>query len=144
MNGYEVRKGNSRNCYVVNSVKILSQQTIVVNSILTGAVLNAKKNMIKESLNCLRKNFDALKRCLCSKTYCCWDSLSNKFKFSGKRLNKRPFEDSGDGPIAKYRKVFHGTGNVTSTNRGLHTTNLCVATQELTNIGLSYIFFQPN
>ena len=41
--------------------------------------------------------------CLCSKTYCCYDSNSNKYKFSSKGLNKRTLEDCGDGPMAKYR-----------------------------------------
>ena len=40
--------------------------------------------------------------CLCSKTYCCYDSNSNKYKFSSKGLNKRKFEDCSDGPMAKY------------------------------------------
>ena len=44
--------------------------------------------------------------CLCSKTYCCYDAKSNKYKFSSKGLNKRTFEDSGDGPMAKYQKVL--------------------------------------
>ena len=35
--------------------------------------------------------------CLCSKTYCCYDSKSQKYKFSSKGLNKRALEDSGDG-----------------------------------------------
>ena len=41
--------------------------------------------------------------CPCSKTYCCYDSQSNKFKFSSKGLNNRRLEDSGDGPMSKYR-----------------------------------------
>ena len=44
--------------------------------------------------------------CLCSKTYCCYDSKSNKFKISSKRLNKRPLEDTGDGPMSEYRQVL--------------------------------------
>ena len=40
--------------------------------------------------------------CLCSKTYCCYDSNSNKYKFSSKSLNKRTLEDCADGPIAMY------------------------------------------
>ena len=44
--------------------------------------------------------------CLCSKTYCCYDNKSDKFKFSSKGLNKRVLEDSGDGPLAKYRRVL--------------------------------------
>ena len=42
--------------------------------------------------------------CLCSKTYCCYDNKSDKFKFSSKGLNKRVLEDSGDGPMSKYRR----------------------------------------
>ena len=34
--------------------------------------------------------------CLCSKTYCCQDNKSDKFKFSIKELNKRVLEDSED------------------------------------------------
>ena len=44
--------------------------------------------------------------CLCSKTYRCYNSNSNKYKFSSKCLNKRTLEDCGDGPMANYRKVF--------------------------------------
>ena len=40
--------------------------------------------------------------CLCSKTYCCYDSESQKYKFGSKGQNKSALEDSGDGPIAKY------------------------------------------
>ena len=38
--------------------------------------------------------------CLCSKTYCCYDSQSNKCKFSCKNLNKRTLEYSGDDPMS--------------------------------------------
>ena len=44
--------------------------------------------------------------CLCSKTYCCYDNKSDKFKFSSKGLNKRVLEDSGDGPMSKYRRLL--------------------------------------
>ena len=54
--------------------------------------------------------------CLCSKTYCCYDSISNKYKFSSKGLNKRTLEDCSDGPMANYRKVLDEFVNVTSTN----------------------------
>ena len=40
--------------------------------------------------------------CLCSKTCCCYDSNSFKYKFSSKCLNKRTLEDCGDGPVARY------------------------------------------
>ena len=42
--------------------------------------------------------------CLCSKTYCYFESNSNKYKFSSKSLNKRTLEDCGGAPMAKYRK----------------------------------------
>ena len=44
--------------------------------------------------------------CLCSKTYCCYDATSNKLKFSRKSLNKRVLQQSGGGPLEKYRKVL--------------------------------------
>ena len=78
--------------------------------------------------------------CLCSKTYCCYDSNSNKYKFSSKGLNKRTSEDCGDGPMAKYRKVLDEFINVTSTNRGFRTVHHSVATYEQTKKGLSYFY----
>ena len=56
--------------------------------------------------------------CLCSKTYCCYDSISNKYKFSSKGSNKGTLEDCGVGPMTKFRKVLDEFINVTSTNRG--------------------------
>ena len=43
--------------------------------------------------------------CLYSKTYCCCDNKSDKFKFSSKGLNKRVLEDSGDVLMSKYTGV---------------------------------------
>ena len=37
----------------------------------------------------------------CSKTHCCDDVTTNKYKFSNKGLNKRVLEQSGDGPLEK-------------------------------------------
>ena len=79
--------------------------------------------------------------CLCSRTYCCYDRKSNKYKFSSKGLNKRTLEDCGDGPMSKYRKVLEEAVNVTSTNRGFRTmTHSVVATYEQTKKGLSYFY----
>ena len=78
--------------------------------------------------------------CLCSKTYCCYDNKLDKFKFSSKGLNKRVLEDSGDGPLAKYRRVLDEAINLTSTNRGFRTINHVVATYEQTKKGLSYFY----
>ena len=78
--------------------------------------------------------------CLCSKTYCCYDHKSDKFKFSSKGLNKRVLKDSGDGPMSKYRRVLDEAINFTSTNRGFRTINHMVATYEQTKKGLSYFY----
>ena len=66
--------------------------------------------------------------------------MSIKFKFSSKEMNKRTFEESGDGPMANCRKVFDETENVFSTNRGFCTGNHCVATYEQTRKGLFYFY----
>ena len=78
--------------------------------------------------------------CLCSKTYCCYDYNSNKYKFSSKGLNKRTLDDCGDGPMANYRKVLDEFVNVTSTSRGFRTVHHSVATFEQTKKGLSYFY----
>ena len=78
--------------------------------------------------------------CLCSKTYCWYDSNSNKCKFSSKGLNKGRLEDCADGPMAKYRKVFDEFINVTSTNRGFRTVRHSVGTYEQNKKGLSYVY----
>ena len=78
--------------------------------------------------------------CLCSKTYCCYDSNSNKNKLSSKGLNERTLEDCSDGPMAKYRKVLDEFINVTSSNRGFRTAHHSVATYEQTKKGLSYFY----
>ena len=78
--------------------------------------------------------------CFCSKTFCCYDSNSNKYKFSSKGLKKRTLEDCGDGPMTKYRKVLDEFINVTSTDRGLRTVHHSVATYEQTKKGLSYFY----
>ena len=78
--------------------------------------------------------------CLCSKTYCCYDAKSDKYKFSSKGLNKRTIEDCGDGQMTKYRRVLADQDNVTSTNRGFRTKVLSVATYEQTKKGLSYFY----
>ena len=52
--------------------------------------------------------------CLCSKTYCCYDRKSNKYKFISMVLNKTTLEDCGDEPMSKYRNVLEEAVNVTS------------------------------
>ena len=84
--------------------------------------------------------------CLCSKTYCCCDSNSNKDKFSSKGLNKRTLEVC-DGPVAMYRKVLDEVINVKSTNRGFPNCSPhhhSVAIYEQTKKGLSYVYPKKN
>ena len=78
--------------------------------------------------------------CLCSKTYCCFDVASNKFKFCSKDLNKRLLEQSGDGPLKKYRIVLNEKVNVTSNKRGFYTNSHYVATYEQVKKSLSYFY----
>ena len=79
--------------------------------------------------------------CLCSKTYCCYDIISNKPKISSKGPNKRVLEQSSDGPLEKYRSVLNEKVNVTSNNRGFRTNNHSVASYEKVKKGLPY--FNP-
>ena len=58
--------------------------------------------------------------------------MSNKFKFSSRNLNKRFLEDSGGGPLAKYRRLLEETITLTSTIRGYRTVSHIVATYEQT------------
>ena len=55
---------------------------------------NREPGLFKEEFRCTEM------LCLCSKTYCCYDSNSNKYKFSSKGLSKRTLENCGDGPMA--------------------------------------------
>ena len=91
-------------------------------------------DFFKEQFRCTER------LCLCSKTYCCYDSNFNKHNFSSKSLNKRTLEDYGDGPMAKYRKVLDEFINVTSTNTGSGTVHHIVATYEQTKKGLSHFY----
>ena len=99
------------------------------------------RNMTKREPGLFREEFRFTKLlCLCSKTYCCYDSNSNKYKFSSKSLNKRMLEDCGNGPTAKYRIVLDESINVISTNRGFRTVHHSVATYEQTKKGMSYFY----
>ena len=99
----------------------------------------AHKKHDKRELGLFKEDFRCSELlCLCSKTYCCYDRKSKKYKFSSKGLNKRTLEDCGDGPMSKYCKVLEEAVNVTSTNRGFRTMKHSVATYEQTKKGLSY------
>ena len=62
--------------------------------------------------------------CLCKKTYSCYNSISQKNKFSSKGLNKRALEESRDVPMAKYRQVLDEAANLKSINRDCKTINM--------------------
>ena len=93
-----------------------------------------KPGLFKEEFRCSEMF------CVCSKTYCCYDRKSNKYKFSSKGLKKRTLEDCGDGSMSKYRKVLEEAVNVTSTNRGFRTIQHSIATYEQTKKGLSHFY----
>ena len=102
---------------------------------------NAYKKHHKREPGLFKEEFSCAEvRCLCSKTYCCHDRKSNKYKFSSKGLNKRTPEDCGDGPMSKYRKVLQEPVNVISNKRGFRTIQHSVATYEQTKTGLSYFY----
>ena len=90
--------------------------------------------IIKEEFRCTEMI------CLCSKTYCCFDQCTDKIKFSSKGLNKRPLEESGTGPLEKYRCVLDEKINVHSTIRGFRTIQQSVCTYEQTKRGISYFY----
>ena len=79
--------------------------------------------------------------CVCSKTYRCFDLQSIKLTFSSKGLYKRTLEDSGDGPMSKYRKILKEVLNVTPTKGGFPTKQHAVATYERKKKGLSFFVF---
>ena len=77
--------------------------------------------------------------CLFSKTDCCYDKQTKKYKFSSEGLNKRTLEECGDGgPMSKYCKVLEKSVNVTWTSRGFRTIQHSFATFEQTKKGVSY------
>ena len=66
---------------------------------------NREPILLKEEFRCTEM------LCFRRKTYCRCYSRSHEFIFSSKGLIKRTVEKSGNGPIAKTRKVMDGTEN---------------------------------
>ena len=131
-------KGRIGKYYAAKTVMIPSLQMLATISLTNFVALDTKKTCKKEPGLFSEEVWCSALLCLCSKTYWCHDPLDNKFKVSSeKKQNKRTFEDSGDGPMAKYRKVRHETEIVTSTNRGFRSKNHCVANYEQTMKQLS-------
>ena len=78
--------------------------------------------------------------CFCSKTYCCYDAQSDKYKFSSKSLNNRTLKENGDGPMEINQRLMDEIISLISTNRGFRTINNCIATYEQTKKRLSYFY----
>ena len=68
---------------------------------------NVHKKHDKREPGLLKEEFRCTETlCLCSRTYCCYEKRTNKYKFSSKGFKKRILEECGDGgPMSKYRKV---------------------------------------
>ena len=90
--------------------------------------------LFKEEFRCTEMLF------LCSKAYCCYNSVTNKTKFSSKGLNKSVLEENSDGLLQKYRRVLDDAVNMASTNRGVRTINNQILTYEQSKKGLSFFY----
>ena len=65
---------------------------------------------------------------LCSKTYCCYDVNSNKFKIGSKGLNKRVQEQNDDGHVDFYQRLLDIKMDIMPSNRDFRTGNFTVTT----------------
>ena len=90
-------------------------------------MLNSK-NMTKESLACSGRFFDALKHGAVQQNILLVRLSVQQTYIQQQKLNKRSFHDSGDGPLAKYRKVLDETENLISANFRFLTKNHFMAT----------------
>ena len=93
-----------------------------------------KPGLFKEEFRCTEM------LCLCSKTYCCFAVVSNKFKVRSKSFNKRVLEQSIHGVLNKYCLVRDEKVNFTSINRGCCTNNDSDITYEQVRKILSYFY----
>ena len=76
---------------------------------------------------------------LCSKTYCCYCSITNALKLSSKGLNHSSIIN--DNPMEKYLMVMNTKEKIITCNRGFRVmTNRAVYTYELRKSGLSYFY----
>ena len=99
------------------------------------------KQYDKRELGLFKEEFRCTEMlCLCSKRYFCNDVPSKKLNFSTNGLNERVLEQSGDGPLEKYRRIFNKKVNITSNKRDFRTNNHSVATYEQVKKGRSYFY----
>ena len=126
-----LQSGDSTENFSVNSTTIFFPRTCCTKH----------KKHDKRELDLCKEKFRCTElSCLWSKTYCCYDFQSNKFKFSSRGLNRRPLEDCGVGHFSRCDKVLEEVVNVTSAKRGFRTIKHAVATNEQMKKGLSYFF----
>ena len=78
--------------------------------------------------------------CFCSKTYYCYDVVSNTFDFCSKSLNTSVLEQNNYGPLDKYRRVLDEKVKITSTNIGFGTESHSFAAYEQVKKGFSYFY----
>ena len=118
-------------CFTADAVANFFPRTCFVKHKQHGT---REPGLFKEEFRCTEM------LCLCSKTYCCYGVTFKKLNFSSKGLNERILEQSGDGPLEKYRRVLNEKVKVTSNKRGFRTNNPSVATYEQVKKGLSYFY----
>ena len=94
--------------------------------------------LFKEEIRCTEMP------CLFRKTYCCYNSVTDKTKFSSKGLSTSVLEENSDGPLQKYRRVMEDAVNIASTKRGFRTINHQILTYEQTKKALSFFYPKRN
>ena len=92
---------------------------------------NTQRKDAKREPDVLKEEFSCSELlCLCSKSDCCCDRRSKKYKFRNKELVERTLEDCSDGPKAKYCRVLEEVVNVFSTRKGFRAIQHDVTTYE--------------
>ena len=70
----------------------------------------------------------------------CYNSVTNKTKFSSKGLNKSVLEENSDALLQKYRRVREHAVNIATTDRGFRTINHQILNYEQTKKGISFFY----
>ena len=82
--------------------------------------------------------------CLCSKRHCCYESQTNKFKFTIKGLTEKNVWRQWWWSYVQLLRSFGNYLRVTSTNRVLSRLQHGIATYEQTKVGLSCFYPKRN
>ena len=126
-----IRKEDCRNNFEADSLRNFFPQTCC----------STHSQLDKREPGLFKEEFRATEMiCLCSKTYCCYDSQTKKTKFSSKRLNKHFLKESSNGPLHNYRKVLNDVSDIGSIIRGFRVRNHAVYTYEQSKNGLSFFY----